>query len=164
MVKSEATPCSIHSLLSRSRTPSLSPAKQQRHRRNRHREFGRARSLPSPHHFPIDCTNSSALFRASTSIPLSSTSSLGSGTFCRFHHRCSRRSTTELHARRGQPQSEHLRSLSLPHLVFVVGPSILIHCLVSRYRLVASERVAILLAAAMAAVVHHLPPLSRVLG
>ena len=62
-----------------------------------------ARSLPLLHHFPINRANSSALFRASTSTPLPSTSILGRGTFCGFRHWCSRRSVAELHARRGQP-------------------------------------------------------------
>ena len=112
LVKRETMPCSIHSSLSRARSPSLSPPKQQRHRRHRRSEFGRARSQPSPYHFRIDRANSSALFHASTSTPLKSTSSLGRGAFCHFRHRCSRRSATELHARRGQPQSGHRRSLS----------------------------------------------------
>ena len=64
-------------------------------------------------------------------------------------------------------------ALSLPHLVFVIGPSILTHRPFRRYHLVALERVAALRAAAMAAValelavaelVHHLPSLTCILG
>ena len=64
-------------------------------------------------------------------------------------------------------------ALSLPHLVFVIGPSILTCHPFRRYRLVALECVAALCAATMAAMaleliiaklVYHLPPLLRILG
>ena len=64
-------------------------------------------------------------------------------------------------------------ALSLPLLVFDIGPSILIHHPFRRYRLVALKRITALRAAAMAVValelavaelVHHLPPLLCILG